>query len=139
MNKNPIQSTPLASAPISPLMLPPPTAVAVAQPFIHYEYKVYKRCGWCCYNESFLLTKKKDTIWNLNLLDGGVYDIPVNKTNEDITMVINSLGVKKNSIYKVVVYNRDTILQVKYFISLTSIVDFITKNETVIQGVAYST
>tara|TARA_R100000900_G_scaffold139182_1_gene118667 strand:- start:7961 stop:8365 length:405 start_codon:yes stop_codon:yes gene_type:complete len=133
MNKNPIPT-----APISPLMLPPATAVAVARPFIHYKYKVYKRCGWCCYNECFLLTKKQDNLWSLTLYDNGVYDIPVNKTNEDITMIMCSLGVKKNSIYKVVVYNRDTTLQVKYFISLTSIVDFITKNEIVIEGVAYS-
>ena len=135
MNKSPIPT-----APMSPLQLPA-TAVAVARPFIHYDYIVKERCGWCCYNECFLLTKKDDTKWNLTLYDAGKssYDIPSNKSNEDITMIINSLGVKKNSIYRVDVFNRDNFIQKKYFISLPSIIEFITKNEVVIEGVVYST
>lgn len=135
MNKNPIPS-----APISPLQLPTPAVAVALRPFIHYDYIVLKRCGWCCYNECFLLTKKDDTKWNLTLYDNGKssYDIPTNKSNEDISMIINSLGVKKNSIYRVDVYNRDCFIQKKYFISLPSIIEFITKNEVVIEGVVYS-
>ncbi len=135
MNKNPIPS-----APISPLQLPAIAVASVLSPFIHYDYIVLKRCGWCCYNDCFSLTKKDQTKWNLTLYDvnRSKYDIPTNKSNEDISMIINSLGVKKNSIYRVDVYNRDCFIQKKYFISLSSIIEFITKNEIVIAGVVYS-
>lgn len=135
MNKNPIPS-----APISPLQLPAVAVARVLSPFIHYDYVVLKRCGWCCYNDCFSLTKKDQTKWNLTLYDvnRSKYDIPTNKSNEDISMIINSLGVKKNSIYRVDVYNRDCFIQKKYFISLSSIIEFITKNEIVIAGVVYS-
>ena len=135
MNKNPIPS-----APMSPLQLPAIAVASVFSPFIHYDYIVLKRCRWCCYNDCFSLTKKDQTKWNLTLYDANrsKYDIPTNKSNEDISMIINSLGVKKNSIYRVDVYNRDCFIQKKYFISLASIIDFITKNEIVIAGVVYS-
>ncbi len=136
MNKNPIPS-----APISPLVLPEPAPiVAVAQPFIHYDYMIYKRKGWCCYIESFLLTKQRLEKWKITLFDPdkSSYDIPVNKTNEDISMIINSLGVKKKGIYKVNVFNRNHFIQTKHFISLSTIIEFITKNERIISGVVYS-
>jgi len=134
MSKNPIPS-----APISPLQLPA-TAVAVARPFIHYDYLISKRHNFCCYSKCFLLTKKDNIRWNLILydVDKSSYDIPTEKTNEDMTMIINSLGVKKNSIYKIDVFNRDKFIQKKHFISLQTIIEFITKNEFVVEGVVHS-
>tara|TARA_R100000734_G_scaffold16620_1_gene12727 strand:+ start:177 stop:587 length:411 start_codon:yes stop_codon:yes gene_type:complete len=132
----------IPTAPISPLQLPQQQVAisTILRPFIHYDYIVLKRCGLFCYNDCFLLTKKDDTKWNITLYDVGKLscDIPTDKSNEDMVMIINSLGVKKNSIYRVDVYNRDCFIQKKYFKSVSSIIEFITKNENVIQGVKYS-
>lgn len=135
-----MKQSPIPTAPMSPLVLSQTAQpVAVAKPFIHYEYVILKRTSFFCYTELFMLTKKNDNKWKLSFYSPTIsYDIPSNKTNEDITMIINSLGVKKNNIYRVDVFNRDNLIQNKHFISLDSIIEFITKNEVVIEGVVYS-
>ena len=123
------------TAPPQLYLTPPLIPVATASPTIHYDYVVFKRSCFC-YNHIFTLTKKGDK-WKLSMAtEKNKYQIPSNKTNEDITQILMSLGVD-NALYKVKVYSKDVKVNTKYFITISSLVGFIAENEIVIEGVVF--
>ena len=123
------------TAPPELYLTPPLIPVARASPTIHYNYVVYKRSCFC-YNHIFTLTKKGEK-WKLSMAtEKNKYQIPTNKSNEDITQILMSLGVD-NALYKVKVYSKDVKVNTKYFITINSLVNFIAENEIVIEGVVF--
>jgi len=123
------------TAPPQLYLSPPLIPVATATPTIHYDYVVFDRSCFC-YNHVFTLTKKGDK-WKLSMAtEKNKYQIPSNKSNENIAQILMSLGVDKG-LYKVKVYSKDVKVNTKYFITINSLVNFITENERVIEGVVF--
>jgi hypothetical protein len=123
------------TAPPQLYLTPPLVPVAVSAPTIHYDYVVFKRSCFC-YNHLFTLTKKGEK-WKLSMAtESNAYQIPTNKSNEDITQILMSLGVD-NALYKVKVYSKDVKVNTKYFITIHSLVGYIIENEIVIEGVVF--
>lgn len=121
----------------NPVATAPPMAVPVVNltPFVECEYTVFSRCSVCCWREIFKLRKNK-TDWILYIAKTeGVYKFNKNKTNEEITCIIISLGVKIQRPYRVIVRNNDNIVQDRFFISLPKLINFITTNELIIEDV----
>lgn len=123
------------SAPPELYLSPPLIPVAVASPTIAYEYRISIRTCWC-YNEIFYMEKKHNK-WKLSMLyEANAYQIPTTKSSENITQILNSLGVE-NHLYKVEVYSKDIKVNKKYFINLSKLVEYIIQNEKVIEGVVF--
>lgn len=128
---------PIATAPPPPRVPPPPMAIPVINitPFVECEYTIFSRCSVCCWREIFKLKKNK-TDWILYIVKNeSVFKFNKNKTNEEITCIIISLGVKIRRPYRVVVSNNDNIVQDRFFISLPKLINFITTNEIIIEDV----
>lgn len=125
----------IPSAPPELYLSPPLIPVAVASPTIHYDYVVFKRSCFC-YNHLFSITKKTNK-WKLSMAtENNAYQIPTRKSNEDITQILMSLGVE-NALFKVDVYSKDIKVNTKYYITISSLVNYIIENEKVIEGVVF--
>jgi len=125
----------IPSAPPELYLSPPLIPVAVASPTIHYDYVVFKRSCFC-YNHLFSITKKTNK-WKLYMAtENNAYQIPTRKSNEDITQILMSLGVE-NALFKVDVYSKDIKVNTKYYITISSLVNYIIENEKVIEGVVF--
>lgn len=123
------------TAPPALYLSPPLIPVAVASPTIHYDYVVFKRSCFC-YNHLFSLMKRPNK-WKLSMaMEKNAYEIPLNKTNEDITQILMSLGIE-NALFKVDVYSKDIKVNTKYYITINSLVNYIIENEKVIEGVVF--
>lgn len=119
-----------------PLYSLPPPAVPVAKscPFITYQYKVFKRSF--CFFKELLNINMKGTVWRVKLHDK-VYEVPKNKSNEEMSMILASLGIKKKEFYMLKVYIKDTKVNTKYFTELNELVKFIYNNEAIVDGVSF--
>ena len=123
------------TAPPALYLSPPLIPVAVASPTIHYNYIVYKRSCFC-YNHLLSLTKKPNK-WKLSMaLENNAYEIPLTKNKDDMSLILISLGIE-NALFKVAVYSKDIKVNVKYFITIASLVNYIMENEAVISGVVF--
>lgn len=120
-----------------PLYISPPLIpVAVATPTIHYSYIIKKRLCYC-YLDLFLL-QKKPSKWKLTMTnEKNSYELPLSKSNNDIKQILMSLGIETNALYKVEVYSKDIRVNSRFFVSLSSLVEFIIENERVIEGVVF--
>ena len=118
--------------PTAPPMCVP---IAVAEPYVKCEYEIFSRCSLCCWKELFKITKERNK-WKLFICETNThYEFPANKTNENITNIVKSLGIKKSPPYRVKVYNNLNIVQDTYYLSLPKVINFITSNEIIIDEV----
>lgn len=116
-----------------------PAAIPVAEAndiTMRYTYVVSKRNRICCYEHVFTLQKRENAKFKLTFSDlPNSYCIPCSKTNKEITQIIAGLGAPTASWYMIKVYHNDSLLDLKRFMSLSKVVDFIDKTELLVEGV----
>jgi len=122
--------------PVPALYLSPPALpVVIAKP-IDYEYIIFIRQCFC-YSHSFTLTKRIDR-WKVRIADREkAYQIPVDKSINDINLILQSLGINSTALYKLEIWCGEKNISTKYFTSLHSIIKNVSDNEIVIAGVSY--
>lgn len=123
------------SCPPALYLSPPALPVAIAKP-IDYEYIIFiKQCF--CYAHSFTLKKRIDR-WKVNIANREkTYQIPLDKTINDINLILQSLGIESNAPYRLEIWCGEKKLCTKDFNSLHSIIKNVSDNEIVIAGVSY--
>lgn len=123
------------TAPPALYLTPPVIPTAVARP-IDYEYLIYKR-KFSCYNHQLTLIKKTDR-WKASIINREkMYQIPLDKLPEDMSLILQSLGIKSTAQYKIEIWCSGKLINKKYFKSLTNILRHVFNNEIIIDGVAY--
>lgn len=124
-----------ATAPPALYLSPPAIPILTANP-IHYEYIVFVR-NFCCYNLLFTITKKEDK-WKLKILEHkNSYEIPIEKKIHEISLIIQSLGVYKNNLFKLEIWTDSQLMKTHHYTELHSVIKKISDNELVIDGVSY--
>jgi len=128
MKKNP-------TAPPALYLTPPVIPTSVARP-IDYEYLIYKR-QCLCYSHRFTLIKKFDR-WKVCLIQREkTYQIPLEKLPEDMSLILQSLGIKNTATYKIEIWCSEKLINKKYFTSLTNVLRHVFNNEVIMDGIAY--
>lgn len=123
------------TAPPELYLSPPAIPIARAEP-IQYEYIVFNR-HICCYNHLFTMTKKPSN-WKIKLPSHKQsYEVPLDKTVNDLSMIVQSLGVFPKGIFKVEVWSKDILVKTGYHTTIHSICKFIADQELVLGGVNY--
>lgn len=126
---------PNPTAPPALYLTPPALPTAVARP-IEYEYIIFKRQCFC-YSHRLTLIKKRDR-WKISIVDREkTYQIPLDKLPEDMSLILQSLGIKNTALYKIETWCGDKLITKKYFTSLTNILRHVYSNEVIIDGVSY--
>ena len=119
-----------------PLVLSPPAIPILRAEPIEYEYIIFER-HLCCYNHLFSM-RKKPSVWKVTLPSHKQsYEVPLDKTVNDMSMIIQSLGIFHKGIYKVEVWSKDILVKTSYYTQIHSICKFISDQEVVLGGVAY--
>jgi len=125
----------LPSCPPALYLSPPAIPILKAEP-INYEYIVFTR-HLCCYNHIFTIQKNREK-WKLRLADHKQsYEIPIDKEVNDISMIVQSLGVYHKGLFKLEIWSKDNLIKKHYFPLLHSVIKHISDNELIIAGVNY--
>ena len=120
---------------LSPSAVPMPTPVAVAIP-LRYKYVVYNHKCFCCDYKLCEIKREKSTFKVNNLCE--LFEFSVDKTDKEITSILEEVGVPTNKSYKLEVYSRDYLVRTKHFTSLDGVTNYITRCEKVLRDVSYT-
>ena len=129
-----MKATTQASAPpllyLSPLAIP----ISVKEDIkLSYYYKFYQRSNLFCYSELFVLQKRENKLIIKTIFNK--YKIPFSKNNYEIASILNSIGFKKKSIFKMEVYMNCTKLKTHFGISLENLIVKVKENEFIIEDI----
>tara|TARA_R110000851_G_scaffold151040_2_gene292103 strand:- start:234 stop:617 length:384 start_codon:yes stop_codon:yes gene_type:complete len=121
---------------IPPYYLSPPAIPIVLANPIQYIYIIFSR-AFCCYELCFTIERKREN-WKITIpTHTKAYSIPPIKTNNDISLIIQSLGISKRNIFKLEIWNGETLLKTHIYSDLHKIIKKIVDNQNIICDVCY--
>jgi len=82
--------------------------------------------------------KKKENKWIINIINHKKsYQIPIEKNVEEISVILNSLGISIRAPYKLNIVNGDIDVVTYRYSNIKTMIKKIMDNEMIIQGICY--